>query len=148
MGAKPAGNLEELSTDQCYELLATQELGRLGVIIDHYPEILPVNYRLDHHVIVFRSDVGTKLTAADHANVTFQVDAVDPVRRSGWSVLVRGTAEIVLEGSEHWERTVAASTVPWVEGDKAHYVRVIPVALSGRRLVGDEGGWTDPRGYL
>jgi uncharacterized protein len=54
--------------------LAPQQIGRLGVNAEHYLLVFPVNYALDHGVIVIRTDAGTKLAAADHANVTFEVD--------------------------------------------------------------------------
>src|SRR3954451_18755334 len=87
--------LQDLGADECYRLLATQQIGRLGVNAEHYPLIFPVNYALDHDVIVVRTHPGTKLTAADHANVTFEVDEIDQRARTGWSVLVRGLAEEV-----------------------------------------------------
>ncbi len=66
--------LRVISADECYLLLATQQIGRLGVNADHYPLIFPVNYALDEAgVIVIRTNVGTKLAAADHANVSFEV---------------------------------------------------------------------------
>jgi nitroimidazol reductase NimA-like FMN-containing flavoprotein (pyridoxamine 5'-phosphate oxidase superfamily) len=89
--AEPA--LQELSHEACLELLATQEIGRLGVNAEHYPMIFPVNYALDQATVVFRTRPGTKLSATGHANVTFEVDQIDPVRRTGWSVLVCGSAE-------------------------------------------------------
>jgi nitroimidazol reductase NimA-like FMN-containing flavoprotein (pyridoxamine 5'-phosphate oxidase superfamily) len=70
--------LQVLSADDCYQLLTTQQIGRLGVNAEHYPLIFPVNYVLDPAgVIVIRTDSGTKLAAADHANVTFEVDEID-----------------------------------------------------------------------
>jgi len=75
--------LQILSDDDCYRLLATQQIGRLGVNAEHYPLIFPVNYALDHGVIVIRTDAGTKLAAANHANVTFEVDQIDQQTRSG-----------------------------------------------------------------
>ncbi len=36
--------LQVLSADECYRLLATQQIGRLGVNAEHYPLIFPVNY--------------------------------------------------------------------------------------------------------
>lgn len=57
--------LEELSTQDCYRLLASQQIGRLGVMGEHYPLIFPVNYALDDGVVVFRTNPGLKLTAAD-----------------------------------------------------------------------------------
>jgi nitroimidazol reductase NimA-like FMN-containing flavoprotein (pyridoxamine 5'-phosphate oxidase superfamily) len=66
----------ELDADQCYRLLATHEIGRLGVNAEHFPLIFPVNYALDRDAIVVRTQPGTKLTAAGHANVTFEVDDI------------------------------------------------------------------------
>ncbi len=56
-----------------------------------------VNYRLDDFIIVFRTHLGTKLLAANHANIGFQVDHVDATNHSGWSVLIQGMAEDVTE---------------------------------------------------
>ena len=57
--------------------------------------IFPVNYAIDGEAILIRTEPGTKLPAADYANVTFEVDDVDRQTRSGWSVLVREVAEEV-----------------------------------------------------
>jgi hypothetical protein len=66
-----------------------------------------VNYALDQRAVVVRTHPGTKLSAADHANVTFEVDHIDPISRSGWSVLIRGLAEEVTSAhrTELIERT-------------------------------------------
>jgi uncharacterized protein len=87
--------LQVLSGVECYRLLAAQQVGRLGVDAGHYPVIFPVNYALDGEAILIRTEPGTKLPAADYANVTFEVDDIDRQTRSGWSVLVRGVAEEV-----------------------------------------------------
>ena len=76
-------------------MLATRQVGRLGVIAEHYPLIFPVNYALDHDVIVIRTGKGTKSAYALHANITFEVDHIDEVTHAGWSVLVKGLAEEV-----------------------------------------------------
>ena len=133
--------LQVLAAEDCYRLLATQQIGRLCVNAEHYPLICPVNYVLDRAgVIVIRTAAGTKLAAADHANVTFEVDQIDQRTRSGWSVLVRGLAEEVT--SEHrnelLERTKATGVEPWAPGDRGHWIRLIPHAISGRRIVPGE----------
>jgi len=143
--------LRDLDAEECYQFLATQTVGRLGVVIEHYPEVLPVNYALDHQVIVFRSHAGPKLHAAHHANVSFQVDAVDQIRRLGWSVLVRGMAEVIDESRDpvRAARSHAAGAEPWIAGDQPHLVRVIPAGVTGRLLVADDTEeWVDLRGYL
>ena len=81
-GGKSDPSLQALTTQECYLLLATQQVGRLGVNAEHYPLIFPVNYGLDRGIIVIRTNPGTKLAAATHANVTFEVDhrSVHPLR--------------------------------------------------------------------
>jgi uncharacterized protein len=144
--------LRVISADDCYRLLATQQIGRLGVNSEHYPLIFPVNYAVDEAgVIVIRTDAGTKLAAADHANVTFEVDYIDQQTRSGWSVLVRGLAEEVT--SEHRdeliERTKASGVEPWAPGHRGHWIRLIPHAISGRRIVpGELPSAFEPGAYL
>jgi uncharacterized protein len=143
--------LQILSDEDCYGLLATQQIGRLGVNAEHYPLIFPVNYALDHGVIVIRTNAGTKLAAADHANVTFEVDQIDQWTRSGWSVLVRGLAEKLT--SEHRaeliERTKASGVQPWAPGDRGHWMRLIPHDISGRRIVpGELPPIFEPGAYL
>jgi nitroimidazol reductase NimA-like FMN-containing flavoprotein (pyridoxamine 5'-phosphate oxidase superfamily) len=137
-GSSPA--LVELDPDECYRLLATDEIGRLGVNARPYPLIFPVNYGLDRGVIVVRTHPGTKLTAAEHANVTFEVDQIDRTTRSGWSVLVRGLAEEVTDahGAELVERTRASGVRPWAPGEHGRWLRIIPQGISGRRIVPGE----------
>ena len=132
--------LQVLTDDECYVLLATQQIGRLGVNAEHYPLIFPVNYALDQCVVVVRTHPGTKLAAADHANVTFEVDHIDPISRSGWSVLIRGLAEEVTGAhrAELIERTHATGVKPWAPGEHGHWVRIIPHDVSGRRIVPGE----------
>jgi uncharacterized protein len=86
---------------------------------------------------VMRMAEGTKLAAADHANVTFEVDEIDQQTRSGWSVLVRGLAEEVTSAhrAELIARTEATDVTPWAPGEHGHWMRLIPQAISGRRIV-------------
>src|SRR5690348_7900465 len=44
--------LRVISSDDCYRLLATQQIGRLGVNAEHYPLIFPVNYALDEAGVI------------------------------------------------------------------------------------------------
>lgn len=129
--------LQELATDDCLVLLATAQIGRLGVIADDYPLIIPVSSNLDNGGIVLRSRSGTKLAAAQHANVTLEVDQIDPLTQTGWSVLVRGLAEEITDrhDRELVERTHAVATTPRASGDHDHWVRLIPHRITGRRLL-------------
>ena len=67
--------LELLTEDQARGLLATGEVGRIGITIGALPAIFPVNYRLVDGSIVFRTAPGSKMSAAaDGAVIAFEVD--------------------------------------------------------------------------
>ncbi|MGY1745991.1 pyridoxamine 5'-phosphate oxidase family protein [Blastococcus sp. SYSU D00695] len=151
MSAEDPATMHVIPVDECYRLLGTHELGRLGINAEHFPIVVPVNYALDGTTIVIRTQPGSKLTAARHANVVFEVDEVDRRTRSGWSVLVRALAEEV--GDEHRAelvaRTRAADVRPWAPGEHGHWLRLIPQEVSGRRIVpGELPPAVDPRAYL
>lgn len=131
------GRLEELGDDECSALLATRQIGRLGVNAEHYPLIFVVNYGLDRGVVVIRTHPGTMLENANHANVTFEVDYIDEHNRSGWSVLIRGLAEEVTTAhhADLVARTQASSMQPWAPGDYGRWIRLIPHHMTGRRIV-------------
>jgi nitroimidazol reductase NimA-like FMN-containing flavoprotein (pyridoxamine 5'-phosphate oxidase superfamily) len=147
----PGTTMPELSADECYRLLSTQQLGCLGVNAEHYPLIIPVNYGMDGGTVVIRTHPGTTLRAASHANVTFEVDDVDPRSRSGSSVLVRGLAEEVGAGDRAGlvARTQATDVEPWAPGEYGSWLRIIVHHITGRRIVpGELPPAVDPRAYL
>lgn len=128
--------LQELSRAECLRLLSTCEIGRLAVVVNGYPEVFPVNFRMDEEMVVFRTNSGIKLEAANHANVSFEVDHVDLRTRTGWSVLIEGVAEDTTEMRPSTAIT-RARDIPveaWAGGERNRVVRVIPVRISGRTL--------------
>jgi nitroimidazol reductase NimA-like FMN-containing flavoprotein (pyridoxamine 5'-phosphate oxidase superfamily) len=100
--------LELLSEDQARDLLATAEVGRIGVTIGALPAIFPVNYRLIDGSIVFRTAAGSKMSAAaEGAVVAFEVKVLE------------------------------AQLEPWADGHRTTIVRIEPTFISGRRIVHD-----------
>ena len=150
MTAGSSPTLNVLSSDECFALLATHEIGRIGVLAGGYPLILPVTYRLDGTTVVIRTHPGTILRSAEHANVTFEVDDIDRPSRSGWSVLIRAQAEEVGEQhrAELIESTHRTGVEPWAPGVKDSWIRLITHEISGRRIVPGELPPLDPRAYL
>ena len=128
--------MDELSTDECLQLLGTHTFGRLAFMdrVGVLPMILPVNYVLYADRITFRTGAGSKLGNAIRGEpVAFEVDGLDPVDRTGWSVVVRGHAQVVsdaLELAALWETPLE----PWAPGAKHIHVRVAPNQISGRRI--------------
>lgn len=149
-GAPADAAMHQIAAEECYQLLGTQEIGRLGLIAEHYPLIFPVNYALDGTTLVVRTHSGTILHAAEHANVTFEIDEIDRRARRGWSVLVRGQAEEVGDShrAELVARTRESGVEPWAPGEKGHWIRIIPHEISGRRIVPGELPGLDARAYL
>ena len=126
---------QELTRAECFELLATEHLGRVAMVDDRGPVVFPVHFVLDRHTVVFRTGTGTKLSAASLGRrVSFEVDQADPATRTGWSVLVRGEAVEVTDRAE-LTRLRALPLEVWAPGARGHYVRILPSALTGRRIV-------------
>ena len=128
--------LTVLSVDDCMRLLSSHvpRVGRVGFLADGKPCILPVNYVFYEGTVVFRTDPGSKLNAASGAqHVAFEVDEIDMDWREGWSVLVQGRAEEVLDADE-LERLQSLPLRPWGPGPKASYVRIMSTDITGRRI--------------
>ena len=127
--------MERLTTEECLALLATDEIGRLGLVDFGTPVVLPVNYALDGDAIVFRTDPGTKLSRGQGARACFEVDAFDRSRRSGWSVVVTGRLEEVTSfDPDTLVRVRGLPIEPWGGGDKQHWMRLTPDRITGRRI--------------
>jgi nitroimidazol reductase NimA-like FMN-containing flavoprotein (pyridoxamine 5'-phosphate oxidase superfamily) len=127
--------LEILEKEQCVKLLSSARFGRIGVTMSGLPVILPVAFALTSGGIVVRTGLGTKLAAAArNAIVAFEVDAVDELTRSGWSVSVTGLAREVTDREEVAELDQLV-LVPWI-GVKhaAHYVVISTEVITGRRI--------------
>jgi uncharacterized protein len=125
---------QELTKSECFELLAREHLGRVAVVDDLGPMVFPVNFVLDRHMVVFRTDAGTKLDAACcGSRVAFEVDGADAAAHTGWSVVVRGEAVEVTNPAE-LARLRKRPLDPWAPGAKARFVRILPAVLTGRRI--------------
>jgi uncharacterized protein len=129
-----AGRLREMTKAECFELLAGGHLGRLAVVDDRGPVVFPVNYVLDRHTIVFRTEEGTKLDAAGRGSrACFEVDGSDAVTHTGWSVVVRGEVTEVT-GRAELARLNGLPLWPWAPGTRNRYIRLLPATLTGRRI--------------
>jgi uncharacterized protein len=130
--------LRVLDRDQCLRLLAGAEIGRLAVIAGNTPAIFPVNYALDGETIVFRTDPGTKLAHGPQARASFEVDSIDPARRTGWSVVAAGRLdEVTHYDAATFDRVRRLAIEPWAGGDKVHWMRLVPDRVTGRRIEPD-----------
>ncbi|ROO27261.1 DNA-binding protein [Salinisphaera orenii MK-B5] len=133
------GRVSELDTGTCRQLLGSHSIGRLAFNADPSPEVLPVNYTV-HDAILFRTGEGAKHDAAvSRRAATFEVDGSDAARRSGWSVMVHGTLDIVEVSAD----ALQMLPQPLPGGSRDYLVRLTVERISGRRIP-PEAGWALP----
>jgi nitroimidazol reductase NimA-like FMN-containing flavoprotein (pyridoxamine 5'-phosphate oxidase superfamily) len=108
-------------------------VGRLAYNDDDGPVVTPLSYAVSERAVLVATAPTTQLAAhAPGSPVAFEVDDLDAVERAGWSVVVRGRAEVV----DYAELPAAhdARPAPWAAGDRTTYLRIEPSSLTGRRL--------------
>ena len=135
--------LEDLSPDECFQLLAAAHVGRLVYQDDLGPLAVPVNYAMAGQDIVFRVEGGAKRTAMQQPMLAFEVDHVDEDRKFGWSVLVRGVgAEVDLERVPALLQAVDGHfPTPWVAGIHNVWLQFVSHTVIGRRLGAERSSW-------
>jgi nitroimidazol reductase NimA-like FMN-containing flavoprotein (pyridoxamine 5'-phosphate oxidase superfamily) len=131
-------DLVEIPRAECLELLARSHFGRVAVSRgDDAPIIRPVNYVFDQRSqsVVFRTMSGTKLHGLVHAReAAFEIDGIDSGGRTGWSVVISGVAEEIVNPSEI-RRLLTLGLEVWAPGDLSYWARVRARTVSGRRIV-------------
>ncbi len=137
--------LEVLDRDECLRLLGEAVIGRVGVSSGALPRVLPVNFRLDGDRILIRTGRGTKLDAATaNAVVAFEVDDIDPVDQTGWSVLVTGVAREVTDPAE-LAAVRAAPLARWApQGPDDRLMAISTELVDGRRILRDRAEAVTP----
>lgn len=126
------GRLEVLSADECWELLHTRPVGRVGWSGIEGVSVVPVNYAIDRETVLLRT-TPYSLMARDCAGreVAFEVDEIDAERHEGWSVLVRGRCER--------QERAADEPHPWATGSRVLGLRITVRSLTGRRILSPRG---------
>jgi len=126
--------LDELSRAEAVHLLTTASIGRVGITMGALPAILPVNYAVVDDAIVFRSDTGSRFSAAmEGAVVAFETDESDLASSTGWSVLVVGCAREITDAPT-LERVRALGLDAWALGPRDHFVEIPLDVVTGRRI--------------
>ena len=128
-------HLDEISYVDCLELLRIGRIGRIAVVHDDFPVVIPVNYRLletpGRSWITVRTRPGNLLDR-DRTPAAFLVDHIDHAGHEGWSVLVRGTLlRADPDAADFRERF---DPRPWILDERDRWLVVEPFAISGRRL--------------
>jgi len=126
---------QEIVLEECIRLLREHHVGRIAVVIDGFPQVFPVNYRLVETSGVTWIAVGTQRGhAIERAsiNAAFEIDSVEPTQREAWSVLARGTLHHVDPDAADFRKRFDPE--PWEAAERDVWLVVQPFAISGRRL--------------
>jgi len=121
-----------LSAGECFDILHSSRVVRVGFVVDGRPEVLPYSYRVtdrgaDGHLVVIRTDVAGLLARAEPA-VCLELDDIDESSGRAWSVVAHGVQRSA-SGTE-W----LPEPDPW-PGDERGTWRVVEIAdISGRRF--------------
>ena len=124
---------EDLTVEQCFDLLASRTLGRVAFEEDG-PVVLPVHYTVHRDSVIVRtSPYGYLARHLRRCETAFQVDALDESTGAGWAILVRGPAGD-LPGHEIAQLQQRPRS--WAGGVQSLYVRIASRAVTGRRYDG------------
>ena len=131
---RPVVTRRAVAAEEALSLLADggQHVGRLVLTVNGVPVVYPLNFAVDGDAIVFRTQVGAKLSAITRSMATFEVDDIDG-SGEGWTVAFEGLAQEVLDAdSEGLRARMAALTLDtWPGGDRPHAVRITPFRVHG-----------------
>jgi transcriptional regulator with XRE-family HTH domain len=137
-GADPSRQpvLTALDLESCRELIRPGGVGRIVFSEPRGPVALPVNFRVVDDNVVFRTAPLPELTSRlPLEHVSFEVDHIDEALAEGWSVLISGQGQVIVDPSE-LQRAQAAGVTPWAGGERDVYVRIVPREVTGRRIRG------------
>lgn len=128
--------IEELSEEECFDLVGQEMVGRFVFQDAEGPAALPVNYGVAGRQIVFRTEAGSHFREVLQGPVAIEVDHTDAETGKGWSVLLRGSArEVDLNDvPELLGQMGAAFPHPWVEGVHNIWIALTPAKVTGRKL--------------
>ena len=125
--------VRELSEEECWERLASEEFGRLAFMMVDELHLVPINYAVDGRSLLFRTAAGNKLFAVVLSHdVVFEIDHVDDKQNTAWSVILRGFPRLLEEDEAH--RAELVPLRPWVDTRKDSVVEIRAMSVSGREF--------------
>lgn len=117
---------DPLDPAECRALAWTAEVGRLAFPGPSGPTVRPLNFVLVESDVLLRVGADSAVHAACGRDVAFEVDDLDPLTRTGWSIVAEGRLERATDGP-------APDRWPAPDHDPVP-VRVHVRRWSGRRL--------------
>ena len=149
-----ASSMDELTTLQCNQLLAEEDVAHIAVISHGEPYVSPVSYVISDGELLFRTGAGRRLDAIEEdPRVCVEVTRYDGESGDWHSVIAWGTARVIEESPRTSEtismllskyRHVMGSPLSFGAGlpmAEAHVVAVRLETVTGR----SSGSFLGPR---
>ncbi|MGZ4596527.1 MAG: pyridoxamine 5'-phosphate oxidase family protein [Actinomycetes bacterium] len=128
--------LEALSSRDCAALLQRGQVGRVVFTVGALPAVVPVTYAVRGETILMRTAADTRLAEAANGQVlAFEIDELDPLTRTGWSIVVTGVAALVTDPAER--ARVNGVVAPWAPGHNDVFIQLPATVVTGRRIVAE-----------
>ncbi len=129
----PMAQLVEIGESECWDLLRSHSISRVAWAGSDGPLVLPLNYVVHEGALWLRTSAHSTLSQEiDDAPVAILVDEFDADTQVGWSVQVRGTAQMHYSSEEVPNPVRTLRT--WAEGARPLWISVTPTSINGRRL--------------
>ncbi|WP_162794567.1 pyridoxamine 5'-phosphate oxidase family protein [Nocardioides houyundeii] len=136
-------DIVELTDQECHELLRVDVVGRVAFVTPQGPRIVPVNYVVSDAGLELRTTPYSELaTYAPESPVAFEIDHLDREQGRGWSVVVHGDCERVLDDAAAAFEEPGKDPGPWAGGRRPLWLRVVVAEITGRRVGGEH--WPHP----
>jgi uncharacterized protein len=131
--------MTELSEAECLRLLASVRVGRVVFTEAALPALMPLAYLLDGRTVLMGTAAGSRLArAADGGLLVFEIDELDAVSETGWSVVVTGIASVESMGvlDDPAASSGARGPLPrsWAPGRSDLLIRLPCTQLVGRHI--------------
>ena len=129
--------MDVLSDEQCWELLAANQIGRLATVVGGRVDIFPINYVVHEGEIYFKTAEGSKLASVmAHHEVAFEIDGYNEDSNEAWSVVMAGLGRVLTHDDE-MDAAEGLPLFPWNTAPKNRYVVIEPTEISGRRFIAE-----------
>jgi nitroimidazol reductase NimA-like FMN-containing flavoprotein (pyridoxamine 5'-phosphate oxidase superfamily) len=123
--------IEDFDTDTCWELAEAAEIGRVAITLRGHPFVFPVNVRVERPMVVFGTGEGLiSQGVSESPSIAVEIDDLDPSGAAGWSVVLGGRADPVVDQAEI---DALRSLMPFADVHP-HLVRVQIDTISGRQV--------------
>jgi nitroimidazol reductase NimA-like FMN-containing flavoprotein (pyridoxamine 5'-phosphate oxidase superfamily) len=127
----PGPGIETFEAAECRRRLRVAGVGRIALQGDGAPEVRPVNFTLRDGNVIIRTGDGAILAAAQRGEEAgFEIDDIDRLEHTGWSVVATGKLFELPTDDDH----LALPLRPWASGRKDRFVGMTLDRVSRLRI--------------